>query len=343
MGADPDRQPDRRPDRREARLLVSSAGRRVHLIECFRADAARLGVALEVNAVDSEPALSAACRLADRACPVPRCTDPGFVDRLLEICRRHRVDLLVPTIDPELEVLSRAAPVFAAEAGTRVAVSSPEVVALARDKLRTAEHLAAHGLPAPWTVDGARFGPGRPPPEPFRPLILKPRGGSSSHGILRVERPEDWPRDGVPPGCIVQELLEGEEYTVNLFFDAAGRLRAAVPHRRIAVRGGEVAKGVTSRQPRLMELAATLGASLPAGAARGALCFQAIVRPASGAAAIFELNARFGGGFPLAHRAGARFSQWLLEETLGLPATAAGDWRDGVLMLRYDAAVFIEG
>jgi carbamoyl-phosphate synthase large subunit len=55
---------------------------------------------------------------------------------------------------------------------------------------------------------------------------------------------------------------------------------------------------------------------------------------------VFEINARFGGGYPLAHQAGATFSQWLLEEVAGLPATANDRWQDGVLMLRYDSAVF---
>ena len=58
---------------------------------------------------------------------------------------------------------------------------------------------------------------------------------------------------------------------------------------------------------------------------------------------MFEVNARFGGVYPLAHRAGARFSQWLLEESLGLQCTANNDWRAGVTMLRYDDAVFVGG
>ena len=56
---------------------------------------------------------------------------------------------------------------------------------------------------------------------------------------------------------------------------------------------------------------------------------------------VFEINARFGGGFPLTHRAGARFTRWLLEEAAGLLSTAHNDWQEGVTMLRYDAAVFV--
>jgi len=42
----------------------------------------------------------------------------------------------------------------------------------------------------------------------------------------------------------------------------------------------------------------------------GAICFQAIV--GADGPVVLEINARFGGGFPVTHRAGARFTQWLL-------------------------------
>lgn len=169
--------------------------------------------------------------------------------------------------------------------------------------------------------------------------MLKPRGGSSSIGIRRIDSLTDMPDPAELDHYVVQELLDGEEYTVNIFVDDRGRLVTAVPHRRIEVRGGEVSKGVTRRHPALEQAARTLVAALPG--MQGALCFQAIV-DVEGEARLFEINARFGGGFPLAHRAGAPFSAWLLEALADLPSSAGDRWRDGVVMLRYDAAEFIE-
>ena len=136
---------------------------------------------------------------------------------------------------------------------------------------------------------------------------------------------------------VAQELVRGREYTVNLFFDQAGNLRSAVPHERCEVRSGEVSKGITRRDSRFMELARQLGAVL--SGAVGPLCFQAIT-PESGPPVVFEINARFGGGYPLAHQAGATFTRWLLEEIAGLPSSAHDQWEDGLTMLRYDAALF---
>jgi carbamoyl-phosphate synthase large subunit len=115
-------------------------------------------------------------------------------------------------------------------------------------------------------------------------------------------------------------------------------MHCAIAHERLRVRAGEVEKGVTLRDPALLDLAWRLGRAL--GGASGALCFQARM-DADGKPSIFEINARFGGGYPLVHRAGAHFTRWLLEERLGLPRTAHDRWQDDVLMLRFDDAVFL--
>jgi carbamoyl-phosphate synthase large subunit len=315
-------------------ILFSSAGRRVELIRCFRESAAALGIEARVIAVDQDPAMSAACRVADLALPVPRCGHPEYLEVLLGICAEHGVDLLIPTIDPELAILSRHAGRFH-ELGARIAVSRPTVVDLARDKLRTARFLAANGIPAPRSAAIAEVAAA--PHDWTWPVLVKPRSGSSSIGIKVVSASEELAALAAGADQMVQQLLQGDEYTVNLFFDHTGRLRCAIPHRRCEVRAGEVAKGLTTRHTGLERLAWRLGEALDG--ARGALCFQAIV-DAAGAPAIFEINARFGGGYPLAHRAGARFAQWLLEEITQRPLSAHNDWRDGVLMLRYDDAVF---
>ena len=170
------------------------------------------------------------------------------------------------------------------------------------------------------------------------PLIVKPIAGSSSVGIRSIRSLDDLgDLAGQADEHIIQELWQGQEYTVNVFFDASGALRCAVPHRRIEVRGGEVSKGRTERLPDIERITTQLSAALPG--CRGALCFQAIVTP-TGEAAVFEINARFGGGFPLAHAAGATFSRWLLEESAGLASSASDNWRPNVTMLRYDAAIF---
>ncbi|UVO51679.1 ATP-grasp domain-containing protein [Sphingomonas sp. SUN019] len=316
-------------------LLLTSAGRRVALLEAFRHGAEAAGIDLTVLACDLAPDMSAACRVADRRFAVPRVDDPDYITALLAICRDHNVGLLVPTIDTELLALANAAESFAS-IGCHVAISAPAVIDIARDKLATATFLDASGIPSPRTTALAALRAGCA--DCGWPAILKPRHGSASRGLAIARGPDDLPQTEQEP-MIVQQLLSGEEWTVNLYFDDHGALRTVVPHRRLQVRAGEVEKGVVQRDPALQTIAERIADHLPGP--RGVLCFQAM-RDAGGAFSVFEINARFGGGYPLADRAGATFARWLLERCTGLPDTAHDGWTAGVTMLRYDAAIFID-
>jgi carbamoyl-phosphate synthase large subunit len=319
----------------ELTVHISCAGRRVELIRCFRQDAARLGVRLRIVAADAHSGLSAACHEADLAVEVPQCSSADFVARMLAVCRDQGVGLVVPTIDPELSAWASARESFAA-AGVRLLVADPTVVKLAGDKFATATVLAEHGVRTPRTL---RLEDYRMNPTALDwPVIFKPISGSSSSGVFLSRTLAEALAISDQPGLIVQERWNGREMTVNVFFDQQGKLRCAVPHERIEVRAGEVSKGMTRRLPALEQVAEKLAVALPGFA--GPLCFQAVVTD-SGEFAVFEINARFGCGYPLAHRAGERFSQWLLEEACGLPSTANNDWKEGVTMLRYDSAVFL--
>lgn len=329
-----------RDDRRDAggrgvRVLVTSAGRRVELLATFRDAAAALGVDLELLACDLQPAMSPACRLADASFAVPRVTHDDYIPALLDLCRRHDVSLLIPTIDPELGPLSRARPEFSA-IGVDVAISGPALVAMAGDKQATASFLAGHGIATPRTaaIESVAAAPG----DWSWPLIVKPRHGSAGRHVRILDHAGELADVTTVEPMIAQELLFGPEHTVNLYFDRAGALRCAIPHERLQIRAGEVEKGITRRSPEITALASRLAAALPDPA--GALCFQ-VMQTAAGAPAVLEINARFGGGYPLAHRAGATFSRWLIEQRLGLASSANDDWQTDLVMLRYDAAVFV--
>jgi carbamoyl-phosphate synthase large subunit len=58
---------------------------------------------------------------------------------------------------------------------------------------------------------------------------------------------------------------------------------------------------------------------------------------------VIEINPRFGGGFPLAWEAGARYSTWLIQDVIGRTPDVRTDWKDDLVMLRYDEAVFVDG
>jgi carbamoyl-phosphate synthase large subunit len=197
--------------KRRLKILFTSAGRRVELLQCFRKAAKSLDLDLEVLACDLNASLSSACQTADLAFDVPRCTDPSYVDSVFEICEKNKIHLVVPTIDTELQSLAMAYKRFSS-IGTRVHVSPPEVVAIVQDKLETARALAAFGVPVPPTYsledvqsssDGIQW-----------PMFMKPRSGSASRGLQIIHRPEQLPSNPSEP-MILQEFLQGPEFTIN--------------------------------------------------------------------------------------------------------------------------------
>jgi len=319
----------------EITVLLSSVGRRSQLIECFREALRELGVTGRVLAIDAAPETAPAAYLADKRIAVGRCSDPGFIDGVLRIAKDENVSLIVPTIDTELSAYAENRHRFL-QHGIAVSISGLETVKIAHDKVKTHQWLVKHGFPTP-RQDSPEAVLRNPDQWTF-PLILKPKSGSASVEVFKVKSPvilralaegrED---------LIVQEIAHGEEYTVNVFVQD-GRCVCAVPHRRLETREGEVSKGITVRDERLMTLASMIAEKLPEG--RGALNVQCFM-DAKGVITVIEINARFGGGFPLANRAGAKFPLWLLEPLLQRTSTATPQWQDGLMMLRYDEAVFV--
>ena len=320
-----------------ATVLISSAGRRVELLMAFRSALRDLGLDGRILAVDRS-ARSSAFHCADEAFLVPSCDDVGFLPEVLNLCDKQAVDLLIPTIDPELPVYAAARADFAA-AGTTVAISALEIVEIAADKRRTHDWLTAHGFP---TVDQATVDGVREAPEDWPyPLVVKPRRGSAGIGVTIVHDEHELAFAARTGDALVETVAPGQEYTIDALVDRSGRCICAVPRRRLEVRAGEVSKAVTVRSPELEGLVIRMCDTLPG--AYGPVTVQAFHDDETGRNVVIELNARFGGGYPLARQAGADYPRWLLEELAGLPSSASADrWRDGLVMLRYDAAVFVD-
>jgi carbamoyl-phosphate synthase large subunit len=140
------------------------------------------------------------------------------------------------------------------------------------------------------------------------------------------------------PQPIIQKLAHGREFTVNFFSDRNGTCLAAIPHWRVETRSGEVSKCVTVKQRTLMELADRLSCQLPG--AWGPMCYQAFVDD-NGRVSVIEINARFGGGYPVARQAGADFVRWLLDDAQGRSLPPPSDaWNADVVMMRWETAVF---
>ena len=259
--------------------------------------------------------------------------DPGFVPHLLELCRRHAIDVLVPTVDSELLAVALAQDAFAG-AGVRLLLASKTTLELCLDKLTL---LRACASVVPVGRHDALNGAFSAQEWDF-PVMVKPRAGSGSRGIEKVTSPArlgSLPHDGQ---LLVQEYLPGAEYSVDVLAAGDGRIVAAVPRARLKVDSGVAVTARTLHDPELEDLACRV-------ATRIGLRYAANIqfrRNASGTPILLEVNARFPGTMPLTVQSGVNMPLLALRDVLGQPPPDGPmPFRD-VAVVRYWTEEFIE-
>ncbi len=323
--------------RKTVRILFPCIGRRVVLAQAFTDAAAELGLRAVLIGTDAS-ATAPAMEVCDRQYVVPPVKDPRYETATRRIIRNEKIDLVVPTIDLDLRFWASVRDKLSRQ-GCTVLVSSPEVVAISQDKRKMYHLLRRNDFDTPETTSATailkrkrhRF-----------PYFLKPWDGHASRGNAVVHNKEDlrfFARR--VPNCIVQEFIAGAEHTVDVLVDFDMQVRCVVPRLRLEARAGEVSKGQTVKHSGIMAEARRLVETLQAGP--GIVTIQCFLTPDE-KIKIIEVNPRFGGGIPLSIRAGARIPRWILQWWAGQnPRIRQDGWRDGLLMLRYDEAIWING
>ena len=313
-------------------LLVTAASRRVPLIRAFQDALKSSGARGRVIVTDVNP-LSPAVHAAERWYHVPLATAPDYLDAISGICQRERIGLIVPTIDDELELFGAAAAGFEAR-GIKVAVSPEATSRICNDKLLTCRHLQANGVRAAQT-----YLPGHLPARFRYPLFIKPRAGRGGVGAFAIHAAKDLAFfvDYVP-NPVVQEYLDGPEFTIDVLCDFRHRPISIVPRERVVIRAGVIDRGRTVHDRRLIELARSVAEALPFAGAVNIQC-----RVVNGEPVVFEINPRFSGGIPLTIAAGADFPRYLTDLVLGRAVPARiGRFRDQLWMTSYEASIFVD-
>jgi carbamoyl-phosphate synthase large subunit len=137
---------------------------------------------------------------------------------------------------------------------------------------------------------------------------------------------------------IVQEYLDGPEFTIDVLCDGRGRPLSIVPRERVVIRAGVIDRGRTVNDPALIALAEQACQAIRFA---GPINIQCRMR--GGEPVIFEINPRFSGGIPLTIQAGADFPQMLVRMALGRHvAPQIGGFRDHLWMTSFETSFFLE-
>lgn len=302
-------------------ILFTCAGRRTYLLKYFKEQLGGRGLVIATDMQLSAPALS----VADVKERVPAVYSPGYIDCILDICRRYGVKALVSLNDLELPILSAQRHRFG-DIGVKVIVSDPEVIDICFDKYRTARYIEALGLLTPATflrlTDAKEaLGDGRL----HFPLVLKPRWGSGSIGIEFVDTIQELEdvyemlvrkikktilatASKGDDYILIQQKIEGPEYGMDVINDLRGKHRAVSVKRKLAMRAGETDKAQTVDNQVIRTIGETIGKNL---CHIGNLDVDILEK--DGKYYVLELNPRFGGGFPFSYEAGVNLPGAIIE------------------------------
>lgn len=317
-------------------ILILSAGTRNKIVQYFKEAVGKDGKVIATDCSNLAPAVYD----ADAFYLVPRITAPEYLDVILDICRKEKVDGVFSLIDPELSLLAKEKARFLA-IGTVPIVSSYELVETCFDKYQMFQMLCEMGIPTgKCYMDKEEFYRTKKEGKIAYPVFVKPVRGSASLNINQVssdqeievlfDRYED---------LMIQEFMHGQEYGADVYIDMlSGKCTSVFLKKKIRMRAGETDKSVSVKNPAIFEL---IQKFVEKCGFYGMIDIDLFEQ--DGVFYISEVNPRFGGGYPHAYACGVDMPKQVLQNLQGKenPVTI-GEYREGICMMKYNEIAIVD-
>ena len=279
-------------------------------------------------------------QMCDAAYQVPRCNDPSYIDSLLAICEKEKVDILLPIMSAELNALAANRERFEA-VGTYVSVSSMEALETANNKRKLFDFMKENGIPCAeyYAVHNTKefqkavslLG------YPEKKVCVKATDGSGSRGFRILsenasrlesflhEKPtsevislnellsilEEAKKNELPE-LLVMEYLPGVEYSVDLLADE-GKVLAACCRKSLRMDNSIMLEAVIVDNPCVTDLCSQVTEILGLD---GNIGFDVRER-SDGTPVIMECNPRITAGIPYFALAGVNLPYLCVKKVLG--------------------------
>lgn len=173
---------------RDLTVLVSAAGSpsAPGAFACYRCNGER-NIRIIGMDMSEDPSIP---YMVDVFYKVPAATSENYCDMVLDICKREKVDVYLPTISAEVSAVAARLDEFEA-IGVKVSVSNMESVEISNNKLHTYQTLERAGIPVPKYcgvhsvdefIEGCKY-----MGYPEKPVCLKIVNGSGSRGVRIID------------------------------------------------------------------------------------------------------------------------------------------------------------
>lgn len=311
-------------------ILILSAGTRNKVVQYFKKEVGAEGKVVATDCNNLAPAVYD----ADKFCLVSRITEPGYLESILEICRKEAIDGVFSLIDPELSILAKEKDKFLA-VGTTPIISPYDLVETCLDKFRMYQMLCEMQIPTgKCFVEKEAFYQAVEKGEISYPVFVKPVKGSASINISKVGSQEEIELlFRLYDDLMIQEYMDGQEYGADVYIDMiSGKCTSIFVKKKIKMRAGETDKSVSVKDEKLFVM---LRDFVEGCGFRGMIDID--IFEINGTYYISEVNPRFGGGYPHAYACGVNMPKQVLANLAGQenPITI-GDYQEGICMMKYN-------
>ena len=318
-------------------MLILSAGTRNKVVQYFKKEFEDCGKVVATDCSNIAPAIYD----ADKFYVVPRMTEEGYIDVILDICRNEKISGVISLIDPELSLIAKHKEDFN-KIGTTVVESSYDICEKTLNKYEMYKWLVSNGYNCAKTyVDKEEFYKAVGMGEVDYPVFVKPVCGSASIAISKVYDKETlellFAHDD---NLMIQEFLNGQEIGSDCYIDMINREVVSIfTKKKIVMRAGETDKSVSFKDEKLFELIKKFCKEF---GFIGQIDID--IFDIDGEYYISEVNPRFGGGYPHAYECGVNHMK-LIKNNLEGKANESqiGNYDEGIYMMKYNELKVMRG
>jgi len=272
---------------------MTSVNWRAEIVRVFRDSIKGLDSKNRVITTDIDP-LAAGIYFSDKHYMVPLYVEENYLDALKEICLAEKIAFIIPQTDRDCIYFSDHKDIIESW-GPKILMPRPQKVKLLNDKKLCHEFLKEHNILIPRNYSEKEIDHIK-----VYPLIVKPRKDSGSANIRVVRDKNELASALKYVDCpVIEEFIEGEEFTIDGAANLDHSIIGIVPRKRIMVKGGISVKGITLYDKQLMETAKKVARLIEPV---GFFCMQFIKRDNS--YHLIEINTRIGSGLVLSIEAG---------------------------------------
>ncbi len=311
-------------------ILILSVGTRNKIIQYMKKALCGEGIVVAADMSLLAPAIYE----ADKFYQLPRITDPGYIQKVLEICHDEKIQGVFSLIDPELSLLAKNAERFA-EQGVTVIGSLYELCERSLDKWEMYKWLSRHNYPCAKSFsDKEAFYHEVKSGALGYPAIVKPMRGSASIAVSKVEeckmieylfsQNED---------MMIQEFLHGQEIGADVYIDMISHEVVSIfTKRKLLMRAGETDKAVSFKNDALFSFIERFVKEFGFTGPIDIDLFEI-----DGEYYISEVNPRFGGGYPHAYACGCDHMSLIVNNLKGLRnQRKIGQYDENIFMMKYN-------